>query len=93
MNDHEWMIIMLGEVQTLSSKTILAGLHNSESLTAQEISLGHLSSLKSNQTFEKRTQKFPSLHPWTLMAAHKFAFLGYLLGGPGHPRSVRKVVV
>lgn len=63
MNDHEWMIFMLGEVQTLSSKTILAGLHNSESLTAQEISLGHLSSLKSNQTFEKRTQKFPGLHP------------------------------
>ena len=63
MNDHEWMIFMLGEVQTLSSKTILAGLHNIESLTAQEMSLGHLSSLTSNQTFEKRTQKFPSLHP------------------------------
>lgn len=66
MNNHEWMIFMLGEVQTLSSKTILDGLHNVESLTAQEMSLGHLSilsSLESNQTFEKRTQKFPSLHP------------------------------
>ena len=66
MNDHEWMIFMLGEVQTLSSQTILEGLHNIESLTAQEMSLGHLSilsSLKSNQTFKKWTQKFPSLHP------------------------------
>lgn len=73
MNDHEWLLFILGEVETLSSNTILTGLHNLEILTPQNMNLGHLSSLTSNQRFEKHgLGDFPILPVHTLMLQPKY---------------------